>query len=59
MQEALRIMEVYRRDFEMLIKRIETQQAFESATDQDSRLVRINCDLEGLKVQSLPTQVAM
>ena len=36
-------MEVYRRDFEMLIKRIKTQQAFESATDQDNRLVRINC----------------
>ena len=32
-------MEVYRRDFEMLIKRIETQRAFESATDQDSRWV--------------------
>ena len=30
-------MEVYHRDFEMLIKRIETQRAFESAPDQDNR----------------------
>jgi len=30
-------MEVYRRDFEMLIKRIETQRAFESAIDQDTK----------------------
>ena len=30
-------MEVYCRDFEMLIKRIETQRAFESAIDHDTR----------------------
>jgi len=31
LQEALRTMEVYQRDFEELIKRIKTQEAFECA----------------------------
>lgn len=37
LQEALRTMEVYRRDFEMLIKRIEAQRTFELSTDQDNK----------------------
>jgi len=36
LQEALRTMEVYQRDFEELIKRIKTQEAFECTAAADN-----------------------